>query len=365
MAGPSPDSSRRTLGMRRRSCWQSTIRGRWSAPRSMTRSAAARSFIASKPRADAIAVLAFGPHPVSLSGLSTATIDTDVALRNITVAGRQGTALYDAIVAGAGQLRASPLVGRVLIVLTDGADVSSKATLEQAVFDCSRGSSFDLPDRNRRRRLRSGAAAAARTRNRWPVLRHRVDRVACWGLQLDREAARPYVDGFLCHGGPARRPCQGRGVGAGRGILVIRACRTAAGRRREHSAGAVALAAEVRLRISRWNRRWTRRRRARACCVSPAPGRPARQLAPRAAPGTHRRRTPHEASVPRAAARRNYRCAPRHRARVRAPAPLEARADDARARRHSFAGSRIRVHRVRIVAAARDARRQSPARPRS
>ena len=95
--------------------------------------AAARSFIASKPRADAIAVLAFGPHPVQLSGLSTATIDTDVALRNVRLAGAQGTALYDAIVQGAGQLRASPLVGRVLIVLTDGSDVSSTATLANAV----------------------------------------------------------------------------------------------------------------------------------------------------------------------------------------------------------------------------------------
>jgi tight adherence protein B len=94
---------------------------------------AARNFIASKPHADAIAVLAFGPHPVQLSGLSTATIDTDVALRNVRLAGRQGTALYDAIVQGAGQLRASPLVGRVLIVLTDGSDVSSTATLENAV----------------------------------------------------------------------------------------------------------------------------------------------------------------------------------------------------------------------------------------
>jgi tight adherence protein B len=95
--------------------------------------AAARNFIASKPRADAIAVLAFGPHPVQLSALSTATIDTDVALRNVRLAGSQGTALYDAIVQGAGQLRASPLVGRVLIVLTDGSDVSSTATLENAV----------------------------------------------------------------------------------------------------------------------------------------------------------------------------------------------------------------------------------------
>ncbi|MGZ4315513.1 MAG: type II secretion system F family protein [Gaiellaceae bacterium] len=95
--------------------------------------AAARSFIAAKPRADAVAVLAFGPHAVPLSSLSTATIDTDAALRNVTVAGRQGTALYDAIVAGAGQLGDSRLVGRVLIVLTDGRDVSSKATLANAV----------------------------------------------------------------------------------------------------------------------------------------------------------------------------------------------------------------------------------------
>jgi tight adherence protein B len=95
--------------------------------------AAARSFIAGKPPADAVALLTFGPHAVALSSLSTATIDTDVALRNVTVAGRPGTALYDAIVAGAGQLRDSRLVGRVLIVLTDGRDVSSKATLANAI----------------------------------------------------------------------------------------------------------------------------------------------------------------------------------------------------------------------------------------
>src|SRR4029077_14542430 len=78
---------------------------------------AASRFIAAKPRADAVAVLSFGPHPISLSGLSTATIDTDAALRHITVASDQGTALYDAIVQGAAQQRDSPLVGRVLIVL--------------------------------------------------------------------------------------------------------------------------------------------------------------------------------------------------------------------------------------------------------
>jgi len=95
--------------------------------------AAARGFVAQKPAADSIAVLEFGPQPVALSDFSTATIDADAALRDIAVAPRDGTALYDAIVLSAQELGASPLAGRVLIVLTDGRDVSSHATLAQAV----------------------------------------------------------------------------------------------------------------------------------------------------------------------------------------------------------------------------------------
>jgi tight adherence protein B len=95
--------------------------------------AAARGFVASKPSADAISIVQFGPHAVALSGLSTATIDADAALRNLNVARANGTALYDAIVLAAKKLGASPLAGRVLIVLTDGRDVSSTATLDAAI----------------------------------------------------------------------------------------------------------------------------------------------------------------------------------------------------------------------------------------
>jgi tight adherence protein B len=95
--------------------------------------AAARSFVDAKPAADAIAVEEFGPSPVLLSSLSTATIDADAALRNLAVARRPGTALYDAIEAGARQLDGSALAARVLIVLTDGRDVSSSASLAEAV----------------------------------------------------------------------------------------------------------------------------------------------------------------------------------------------------------------------------------------
>ncbi len=95
--------------------------------------AGARSFVDAKPSADAIAIEEFGPSPVILSGLSTATIDADAALRNLTVARRPGTALYDAIETAARQLDGSSLAARVLIVLTDGRDVSSSASLAEAI----------------------------------------------------------------------------------------------------------------------------------------------------------------------------------------------------------------------------------------
>jgi tight adherence protein B len=95
--------------------------------------AAARSFVAAKPASDAIAVVDFGKHPVQLSSLSTANADSDTALAGITTAGEPGTALYDGIDLSASILRASSYPGRVLIVLTDGRDVSSQDTLAAAV----------------------------------------------------------------------------------------------------------------------------------------------------------------------------------------------------------------------------------------
>jgi tight adherence protein B len=94
---------------------------------------AARGFIDSKPAADAISVIEFGPQPIVLSGFSTSTIDADAAMRNMVLAGRQGTALYDAVELAANNLASSAYAGRVCIVLTDGSDVSSSATLPAVI----------------------------------------------------------------------------------------------------------------------------------------------------------------------------------------------------------------------------------------
>jgi tight adherence protein B len=95
--------------------------------------AAADVFVTTKPHGDAIGLVAFGSRALTLTSFSTSTIDADGALRAISVDPHSGTALYDAITLASEQLAARPAGGRVLIVLTDGRDVSSRSSLAEAI----------------------------------------------------------------------------------------------------------------------------------------------------------------------------------------------------------------------------------------
>ena len=95
--------------------------------------AGARAFADAKRAADRIQIVAFGRHAVALTGFSSDLVDADTTLDGLAVDSTPGTALYDAVVAGAQSLAQEALPGRVLIVLTDGHDVSSKATLDDAI----------------------------------------------------------------------------------------------------------------------------------------------------------------------------------------------------------------------------------------
>ena len=95
--------------------------------------AAARAFVARKPGPDRIGIVTFGSNALGLTGFSSATIDADLALRTIGVDSKVGTALWDAVVLGSRRLASEPLPGKVLIVLTDGADTSSKNGLASAI----------------------------------------------------------------------------------------------------------------------------------------------------------------------------------------------------------------------------------------
>jgi tight adherence protein B len=95
--------------------------------------AAAHTFVDAKAAGDRISVISFGRHPVQLTGFSPTTGEADNVLNGLSVDDTPGTALYDAIVSAAHSLDGASEGGRVIIVLTDGRDVSSNATLAQAV----------------------------------------------------------------------------------------------------------------------------------------------------------------------------------------------------------------------------------------
>jgi tight adherence protein B len=95
--------------------------------------AGARAFIDAKAPGDRVSVFSFGRRALQLTGFSTSSAEADGVLQGLNVDSSSGTALYDAVIAAAKALRATTQPGRVIIVLTDGHDVSSGATLEAAV----------------------------------------------------------------------------------------------------------------------------------------------------------------------------------------------------------------------------------------
>jgi len=96
-------------------------------------SAAARAFVQAKQAADELAVIVFGARVSTLSPFSPAPLYAAEALSGLKTDTARGTALYDGIVVAADQLEANPLPGRVIIVLSDGADNASKRGLTAAI----------------------------------------------------------------------------------------------------------------------------------------------------------------------------------------------------------------------------------------
>lgn len=94
---------------------------------------AARSFLGAKPENDRIAITSFGNEARLLTEFSSSTIDADTVLRQLAVDETQGTALYDAIAISAEALAGDSNPARVIIVLTDGRDVSSSTSLDEAI----------------------------------------------------------------------------------------------------------------------------------------------------------------------------------------------------------------------------------------
>ena len=96
--------------------------------------AAARAFVDIKAAGDRLGLIAFGETANEQSVLSSSTGDLVTGLEAMQVDTHGGTALYDAVVQAAHALRSDPLAGRVIVLLTDGKNVGSGATLDDAVI---------------------------------------------------------------------------------------------------------------------------------------------------------------------------------------------------------------------------------------
>lgn len=95
--------------------------------------AAARTFVAAKRAADRIELVAFGHRALALTRFSNSSDEADAALRVLRPDKISGTALWDAVALASRKLAAEDQPGHVIILLTDGADVSSKASFRKAV----------------------------------------------------------------------------------------------------------------------------------------------------------------------------------------------------------------------------------------
>ncbi len=96
--------------------------------------AAARALVATTSTADSVEVIAFGHAAHTLSPFSHDASDPEAALSGMAVDRVSGTALWDAVVLAAhGVARSPETQGRVIVVVTDGQDVSSSASLDDAV----------------------------------------------------------------------------------------------------------------------------------------------------------------------------------------------------------------------------------------
>ena len=106
--------------------------------------AAATAFVATKPPSDRIALVTFGQRASLQGPFSTSTIDSDNALRTLAVGANSGTALWDAVDLSA-RLLASQPGGRVVVLLTDGNDVGSRASESDALLSLHKAGAVVYP----------------------------------------------------------------------------------------------------------------------------------------------------------------------------------------------------------------------------
>ena len=95
--------------------------------------AAGKQFANAVGADDHVGVVAFGHSAIALTRVASSPSEAADQIGGMTVDSQSGTALYDAIVVAASRLGEDSRPGRAIVVVTDGADVSSSQSLKDAV----------------------------------------------------------------------------------------------------------------------------------------------------------------------------------------------------------------------------------------
>lgn len=95
--------------------------------------AAAQQFVSATGPQDEVGLVAFGRDAVALTRFPSSRGDVNASLDGLGVDSHSGTALFDAVRLAAQRLQSDDRPGRAIVVVTDGADVSSTATLKDAI----------------------------------------------------------------------------------------------------------------------------------------------------------------------------------------------------------------------------------------
>lgn len=92
---------------------------------------AARTLIAAKPARSEVELIGIAARPTTLHTWSADPAASMAALQQVTTSA--GTAIWDTVTTAAQQLGSRPGAARIIVLLTDGMDTSSAATLDEAI----------------------------------------------------------------------------------------------------------------------------------------------------------------------------------------------------------------------------------------
>jgi VWFA-related protein len=106
---------------------------------------AAQEFLAGDERAVELGLVAFGNEALALTRQGETKNDVVRTLRQLAADPQTGTALYDAVVSAVARLQQMSTGTRILVLLTDGHDLGSHASLRQAIAAAQRASVVVYP----------------------------------------------------------------------------------------------------------------------------------------------------------------------------------------------------------------------------